>query len=206
MRAHDPGGLARNLGLTLGTLLLAITGTATAAEPSPGAAPSVTPGPAPLTAGLYLATGDQIEGWSWLRDDAGCAYATWSFFGAPTGDPVVVDLGLLATDSVNGGPGVDGLAWVTIGPIVDGAPGPASFGPVPLPLPNVSPEGDPVGYQTAATVTVAADELGPGADGVWVLVERRGPTGEPVDVHIATTREAVTVTGLAPTPEASPAG
>jgi hypothetical protein len=186
----------------LGTLLLVIAGSAAAAEPSPGAAPSV----APLTAGLYLATGDQIEGWSWLRDDAGCAYATWSFFGTPTGDPVVVDLGLLATDAVNGGPGVDGVAWVAVGPIVDGAPGPASFGPVPLELPNVSPESDPVGYQTAANVTISADELGPGAGGVWVLVERRGPTGEVVPVHLAATRDAVTVAGLTPVPEASPAG
>jgi hypothetical protein len=190
--------------VTLALGLFLLTTPMAAAQPSP----SAPPGPTPITAGLYLATGDSIEGWSWLRDDAGCAYATWSFFGAPFGGPVVVQLGLLATDATNGGPGVDGQAWVTIGPLVDGAPGPASFGPVPLTLPNVSSADDPVGYQTAASVTIAADELGPDATGIWVLVERRGPTGEAIPVHLATTREAVTVTGLSPIarPDASPAG
>ncbi len=202
MRARRPSLSARTFGIVLGAFLLA-TPVATA-QP----APSASPGPGPLTAGVYLATGDQIEGWSWLRDEAGAAYATWSFFGAPTGEPVVIELDLLATDRVNGGPGVDGLAWVTIGPIVDAAPGPASFGPLPLRLPNVSSENDPLGYQTSATVTIAADELAPDTSGIWVLVERHGPTGETVPVHVATTRDAVRVTGLAPAPTArpSPAG
>lgn len=178
---------------------------AAAADPSPGPTGDR---PQPLSAGLYLATGDPIEGWTWLRDEAGCAYATWSFFGRPSGPSVLVTLNLLATDAVNGGPGVDGHAWIAIGPIVDGAPGPAAFGPLPIELTNISPPDDPVGYLTEATVALRPEELGPDATGLWVLIERRGPTGTVEPGHIATTREAVIVDGLAPIaePEASPAG
>lgn len=215
MRAHRSSLAAVTIGLGLGVVLVT---PGAAADPSPNAPP----GPQPLNAGLYLATGDQVEGWSWLRDPAGDAYATWSFFGTPTGEPVVVQLHLLATDGPNGGPagdgvapavdglapGVDGRAWVTVGPIVADGPGPASFGPLPLDLPNVSPAGGPLGFQTAATLTIAPDELGPDAAGVWVLVERRGPTGAVIEVSLGTTRSAVTVSGLAPVlaPEPSSAG
>ena len=205
MRARRWSPAARAVGLVLGWFLVASS--AAAAPPSP----SAPPGPQPLNAGLYLATGDQVEGWSWLRDPAGAAYATWSFFGTPTGKPVVVELRLLATDGPNGGPGIDGLAagvdgraWVTIGPIVDGATGPASLGPLPIDLPTVSPAGGPLGFQTAATLTIDPDELGPDAAGVWVLVERRGPTGAVIEVQLAATRDAVTVSGLAPAPRPEP--
>jgi hypothetical protein len=188
--------------MVLGVVVLAAP--TAAADPSPGPPDH----PQPLTAGLYLATGDLIDGWTWLRDDAGCAYATWSFFGRPDAPSVLVTLNLLATDAVNGGPGVDGHAWIAIGPIVAGAPGPAAYGPVPIELTNVSPPDDPVGYLTEANVALRPEELGPDATGLWVLVERRGPTGTVVPGHIATTREAVTVDGLEPiaTPAASPAG
>jgi hypothetical protein len=209
MRARRSSPTARGLGLVLGGFLVATP--VAAAPPSP----SAPPGPQPLHAGLYLATGDQVEGWSWLRDPAGDAYATWSFFGSPTGEPVVVELHLLATDRPNGEPGIDGLApgvdgraWVSIGPIVDGTPGPASLGPLPLDLPTDAPAGGSQGFQTAATVTIAPDELGPDVAGVWVLVERRGPTGAVMEVQLGAARDAVTMSGLAPAPrpEASPSG
>lgn len=201
MRPHRHALVAPPWLPLLGVLLLVAPAVAESPSPAPYDDPH------PMTAGLYLATGDPIEGWTWLRDDAGSAYAAWSFFGRPEATAVIVTLHLLVTDAADGGPGLDGNAWVAIGPIVDGAPGPAAFGPLPIELTNVSPPDDPVGYLTEANVALRPEELGPDVTGLWVLVERRGPTGTVVPSHIATTREAVTVTGLAPvaSPSASPA-
>lgn len=149
---------------------------------------------------LFLSNGDGIAGWQWLRDPGGGQYATWSFWGRDAGQPVTVTFGLLATDGVNGGPGVDARAWVTIGSIESGAAGPAIKGPSLLTFPNVSAPDDPVGYTTLGTVDILAEELSPTMDGLWVLVERRGPTGDVLPEHIAANRDAVTVEGLAAPP------
>lgn len=178
-------GPGRNLVLAIGAtaLLLGLPATATAEPPE-----------------LYLSNGDDISGWQWLRDADGCQYATWSFWGGDAGQPVTVTFGLLATDAMNGGPRVDARAWVTIGAIESGAAGPAIKGPSLLTFPNVSAADDPVGYTTLGTVDILAEELSPTMDGLWVLVERRGPTGDVVPEHIAVNRDAVTVQGLAAPP------
>lgn len=170
------------------------------AAPVAAADPSPTPlaSPATTAATLFLATGDPIEDWWWLRDDAGSQYATWTLPGTPAGTPVTITFGLLATDAANGGPGVDATAWVMVGAIEDGAPGPAIIGPALMTFPNVSLADDPVGYQTLGTVTIRADEVSPYAEGLWVLVERHSPAGVVVPTHLAVNREAITVTGLAP--------
>ena len=145
----------------------------------------------------FLSNGDEISGWEWLRDPGGCAYGTWSFWGTPTVEALTITFGLLATDGVNGGPGVDAQAWVTVGGIESDAPGPAILGPTLLTFPNVSAPDDPVGYTTLGTATVQAADLSPTMQGIWVLVERRAPSGEVLPVDIAVDRDAVTVTGLA---------
>jgi hypothetical protein len=146
----------------------------------------------------FLSNGDEIQGWQWLRDADGNQYATWSLWGTPSGETVTVTFDLLATDAIDGGPGVDARAWVMVGPIESGAPGQAITGPSLLTFPNVSAADDPVGYQTHGTVTIAPEDLTPGMEGLWVLVERRGPTGEVLSEHIAVNREAIGVTGLTP--------
>jgi hypothetical protein len=49
-------------------------------------------------------------------------------------------------------------------------------------------------------MTIEPDELSPTMEGLWVLVERRAPAGGVVASLLAASREAVTVTGLAPDP------
>lgn len=185
-------GSGRNLVLAIGAaaLLLGLPATASA-DPQ----------------ALYVSNGDEISGWQWLRDADGCQYATWSFWGGDAGRPVTVTFGLLATDGVNGGPGVDARVWVTIGSIESGAAGPAIKGPSLLTFPNVSTVDDPVGYTTLGTVEILAEELSPSMDGLWVLVERRGPSGDIVLEHIAANRDTVSVQGLTepePSPSAAP--
>ncbi len=145
---------------------------------------------------MFLSNGDEISGWQWLRDPGGSQYGTWSFWGGGGDVPLTITFGLLATDGMNGGPGVDARAWVRVGAIESGGPGPALVGPSLLTFPNVSPPDDPVGYTTLGTVTILADELSPTMEGIWVLVERRGPTGDVLPEHLAVNRDAVTVDGL----------
>ncbi len=87
----------------------------------------------------FRSDGDEIAGWHWLRDPLGRATATWYVHGARTGDPIVLTFTLLATDRASGGPGIDARAWVTVGPLADGATAPATWGPELVTFPNVAP-------------------------------------------------------------------
>ena len=67
----------------------------------------------------FHTTGDPISGWWWLRDAGGQDTATWEFRGVPTDATITLDFELLATDSVNGGPGVDAQYYLRFGPLLD---------------------------------------------------------------------------------------
>jgi hypothetical protein len=151
-----------------------------------GAQPAVT----------FLANGEESDGWSWLRDAEGSQRAAWSFWGTPTGEPLTITFGLLATDSADDGTGVPAQLWLTIGSIESGAPGPVLLGPGPVIFPNVSPPDDPAGSATLGSVTIPPEELSPTMQGIWVLVERRCPDGSVIPVDLAVNRDAVKVTGL----------
>lgn len=145
----------------------------------------------------FRSDGDEIAGWWWLRDPMGRASATWYVHGTPTGGPIVLELALLATDRASGGPGVDARVWLTVGPLADGATGPAAWGPELVVLPNVAPPGDPLGYATAGSVTIDAGRIATDAPGIWVRIARRGPDDRALRDHVAANAGALRVTGIA---------
>ena len=139
--------------------------------------------------------GDEINGWWWLRDPRGAQKASWAFFGKPAAGQITLQLELLATDRVNGGPGVDARFWLSYGPIVETASSPLGT-PHLVVLPNTSPEGDPVGYTATGTYPIHSSDIPAGALGVWVRIGRLGPDGQVVPEHIAVREASVTITGL----------
>ncbi len=84
----------------LGCTLLVLT--AILAPPSPANAQ----GPEIITASEFHSTGDLIEGWYWLRDDAHQQTADWVFNRLPAGSgDIELRFQVLATDQVSGRPG-----------------------------------------------------------------------------------------------------
>ena len=154
-------------------------------------------------ASSFVVTGDEIQGWTWLRDAAGADAADWVFGGVPSGDTMGLSLELLATDTVNGGPHVDGQIWLSYGAMRGSSPGLAVFGPELVTIPNTSPASDPVGYTTTKQLSIAAAALSGDATGLWVHIGRRGPDGTTVGVHIAVRASTVAITGLLPALTAS---
>ncbi|MFN8623876.1 MAG: hypothetical protein U0869_24305 [Chloroflexota bacterium] len=139
----------------------------------------------------FFSTGDQVEGQAWLQDEAGAQYATWTAWGTPTGEALTLTLDLVTTE-----PGVPAQAWVTVGAIESGAPGPAIVGPSLVDLSVPGGSGVSVDPVVRATLTVSPADLPPATEGLWVLLERRGPGGIPVALPLGVQREALSVTGL----------
>ena len=155
---------------------------------------------APPPPRLTFATdGDEISGWWWLRDDAGAQKATWAFFALPAGDPIRLDLSLLATDTYNGGPNVPADFYLSYGSIVNGSAVSPSDGDLhAVHLRNTSPPGDPVGYTATGTYDIPASALVPGAIGLWVRIGRLGPTEPLIATHVAVRADSVSIEGLPP--------
>jgi hypothetical protein len=156
---------------------------------------------------IFSADGDEISGWWWLRDAEGRQRAAWRAFGTPTPvSDVTLELELLATDAVDGGPGVDARFYLTVGALVGDALADAVLGPELTQLENVSLLDDPVGYTNRGNVVIPAGLLPADSDGVWVFIERLGPDGSVVSEHIAVNSGSVRVFGLAQPPGGPPDG
>jgi hypothetical protein len=157
--------------------------------------------PAPLVAVTppnpdFSVDGDQISDWWWLRDSAGTQRASWSFLGRPTGDPLRIDLNLLATDTFNGGRDIDAQFWLTWRTLGEGgASGPLST-PRLVTLKNLLSSNDPLGYDTFGSVSVPVAEIAPDAVGLWVGITRAGPDGSVLSTHIAVKATSVQISGL----------
>ena len=162
------------------------------ASGSIAAAPSSAP--APHTS--FDVNGDEISGWWWLRDTAGNQQAVWGFFGVPNLDQIKVNLELLATDGVNGGPGINARFWLSFGAIAADGGAPPIGEPSLMTLSNTSPPGDPVGYTNTGSFTITRSQLPSGAIGLWVKIGRAGPDGSVVPVHIAVREASVQIAGL----------
>jgi hypothetical protein len=163
--------------------------------PSRTATPTPSPSPSPplLAASSFASDGELISGWYWLRDSQHKQTALWSFQTLPPapGD-IVLHLQVLATDRVDGPRGIEAhfyLAWATPG--ADGLPGPW-LGRLPVTLPNVSPDSDPVGYTCEGTQIVPRATLG-NATRLVVQITRSDPRGElpPLDTHVAISQTSV---------------
>lgn len=175
----------------LAPLLACLLAIAVAAPAAPGRASQDVVAPV-----IFSAAGDQISGWWWLRDPLGTQRADWRAFGAPVSD-VTLDLEVLATDAMGGGPGVDARFYLTVGALVDGRLGDPVLGPKLTQLENVSPPDDPVGYTNRGTVVIPIGSLSADAGGVWVSIERVAPDGTVVSEHVAVRSDSVRVHGLA---------
>lgn len=165
--------------------------TASAAPASGSPSPSLSPTPSASPATSFSSTGELVSGWSWLRDAAHEAAGTWIFATIPATGDLVLDIEVLATDAVDGSRGQDARFFVTWAPAV---PPDASTwsGRLPVTLPNVSPDDDPVGYTCRGTVTIPRSTLG-GATTLAVRVSRDDVRGEldPSDVHVAVNAASV---------------
>lgn len=170
--------------------------------------PAESPVPPETQPGLdYQVNGDEISGWWWLRDRAGSQEATWGFLGTPVADQIRLDLNLLATDTFNGGRGIDARFWLTYRTIVAGGGGSPLSAQKLIVLKNTSPSSDPVGYTTAGTYTIARTELAPNAIGIWVRIGRTGPDGTVLSTHIAVRKSSLQISGLeGPAQTPSPSG
>ncbi len=122
--------------------------------------------------------------------------ASWAFFGTPVADQIRLDMNLLATDTVNGGPFVDAQFWLTFRTIVEGGGGSTLSEPVLVTLKNSSPPSDPQGYTTSGSYTIARSDIAPGAIGIWVGISRAGPDGKVLPAHIAVQASSAQISGL----------
>ena len=171
------------------------------------AGPAETPAPtvaSPASAD-FTVNGDQINGWWWLRDAAGTQRASWAFSGTPMADQIRIDMNLLATDTINGGRGVDARFWLTYRTVVEGGGGGPLSEPRLVVLKNSSPPSDPVGYTTTGSYLIPSSEIAPGAIGLWVGISRVGPDGTVLSTHIAVQEMSVQVSGLGGGPAQTPA-
>lgn len=160
---------------------------------SPGTGPTASPSPSPtaLEASSFVAGGDPVAGWFWLRDPAHVAAATWVFTPLPASGDLTFDVEVLATDEVDGPSGLDARLYFAWGPAAPD-PGGDWYGRLPVTLPNVSPADDPVGYTCRGTVTVPRSTIGT-ASALTVRIGRDDVRGElpPIDLHLAVNADSV---------------
>lgn len=106
----------------------------------------------------FQSTGDEIEGWFWLRDPGLLASAEYTFSEIPTDGDIVLVIDALATDRVSGGPGSDAVF-----DLLFGFPGSGTMGGVfyrlPVEIPNVSSPDDPLGYHVRGTVVLPRESV-----------------------------------------------
>ena len=169
------------------SITVALTPAEVVTGPLPPAPPSV------QYADDFTTDGDEIQGWWWLRDDAGAQSAQWVFGRMPGGGTIELQLQLLATNARSGGPGFPARFWLTYGP-AGNTFGPAAEAPVSVELGNVALLEDPVGYTTRGTVVLDYDALPPNTTDVWVAINRRAPDGSVEPYHVAAQMESVVVT------------
>jgi hypothetical protein len=137
-------------------------------------------------ASIYRSNGDFIEGWNWLRDSALQHYAEWTFDEiTPGSEDLVLEMTALATDRPSGGRGFE--AKFTL---IYGFPGSGNMGGVfktkVVTLPNVSPAGDPLGYNCQGQVTVDRAFI-PNASAILFRIERESAQ----DNHIAFKKDSI---------------
>ena len=153
----------------------------------------------------FQSSGDQVNGWWWLRDAGGAQEASWGFPAIPAAGPINLSLDFLATDAVSGSAHVPARFWLSYGPMVKGVIAAASQKqPVLVNLPNTSGPDDPVGYSTTGSYAIARSDIPTQADGVWVRISRVGPDGTVLPAQIAAQAASVRLAGSAGAPESTP--
>jgi len=101
----------------------------------------------------FQSSGDEIEGWYWLRDRGLSASAEYEFNSLPPDGDIVLLIEALATDRASGGSGFPGVFDLLFGFPGSGRMG-GVFHRVPVELHNVSAPDDPLGYHVRGTVVL----------------------------------------------------
>lgn len=106
----------------------------------------------------FRSSGDEIEGWFWLRDPHLEQVAEYSFAEVPATGDIVLKMEVLATDGPSGGPGIDAEFRLLFG-----FPGAGNMGGVfhaiDVHLENAARPGDPLGYLTRGTILLPRDKV-----------------------------------------------
>ena len=146
--------------------------------------------PAPGRAETYLqpasnfaSSGDEIEGWFWLRDPGLAASAEYVFNTIPRSGDLVLQLEALATDRASGGPGFPARIELLFGFPGSGRMG-GVFQVVHVELPNVSPDGDTLGYLTRGAIRLPrykVEQVLPASGALYIRIVRR----DAADPHVA---------------------
>ncbi len=151
-------------------------------------APPPPPTTPPTQSGsTFTSNGDFVDGWWWLRDQAGSDQGEWTFPMPSTGT-IRLDLEVLATSSIDGPPGARARFWVSWGPVVGGITGTDGHSRLVV-LQNTSASGDPVGYTNTGSLTLG--HLARGTQRVWVRIARVDLQGAHLGaVHVRCARQA----------------
>ncbi len=137
----------------------------------------------------FGSNGDFISDWYWLRDDALSHYGEWTFADVPAGSgDLTLDITVLATDQMSGGPRFSGIINV-----IFGVPGGDAAQSQVWEIPNTSPDSDPVGYTCQRTISIPRAALNGGSD-LFVRIERVSPG----DHHVAVNADSIKVSTGAP--------
>ena len=152
-------------------------------------------GPEVIVAREFHSTGDLIEGWYWLRDDAHQQTADWVFDRLPAGSgDIELRFEVLATDQVSGGPGIDAYFFLSYGVPPTGQMGGVLYERLPIQLRNQPVPGDTNGYYCLGTVTIPRAALR-NAQLLWLHVSRADELNQlpPSNVHVAFRLESIVI-------------
>lgn len=127
----------------------------------------------------FRSSGDEIEGWFWLRDPHLEQVAEYSFAEVPASGDIALKMEVLATDGPSGGPGIDAEFRLLFG-----FPGAGNMGGVfhaiDVHLENAARPGDPLGYLTRGTILLPreqVDDILPPTGRLFIRILREDPSG-----------------------------
>lgn len=127
----------------------------------------------------FRTNGDLVAGWYWLRDRGLNHYAEYTFANPPRQGDILIDIDALATDSINGRPGVNAVLDLLVGFPGAGRMG-GVFHRIRVTLPNVSVPGEQPGYLTHGQVRLdrkILDRVMPVSGELFIRIVRPKATG-----------------------------
>lgn len=136
----------------------------------------------------FTSSGDEIQGWYWLRDRNVSNRAVWTFRGLPEGTGVLeAEITALATDRASGGPGVDAHFRLLVGHPGSGNMG-GVFCPQEVTLQNVSSPNDPDGYKCKGIVQIDRNKQCSTSDSYIFIFAERISRNHP---HVAFNKDSI---------------
>jgi hypothetical protein len=127
----------------------------------------------------FRSNGDLVAGWYWLRDRGLNHYAEYTFANPPTQGDILIDIDALATDSINGRPGVNVMIDLLVGFPGTGRMG-GVFHRIRVTLQNMSAPEEQPGYRTHGQVRLdrkILDRVMPVSGELFIRIVRPKATG-----------------------------